>query len=94
MTHVTRYLLVSRVERETNNELKPSLLGSDRQSGSYKPMESRGGSYTLRATSLSLRRPAFSDILCCLGVMFTSKESEMRSSKRFPSQQKSSESVK
>ena len=32
MTRVTRYLLVSRVEKETNNDLKSPLLGSDRPS--------------------------------------------------------------
>ena len=36
MILVTRYLLVSRVEHEVNNDLKSSLLGSDSISGSYK----------------------------------------------------------
>ena len=36
MTLMTRYLSVSRVEREANNDLKSSLLGSDRPSGLYK----------------------------------------------------------
>ena len=39
MTLVTRYLLVSRVEKETNNDLKLSLLGSDRQSGLYNSVK-------------------------------------------------------
>ena len=34
-TVVMRYLLMSRVERATNNDLKLSLLGSDRPSGLY-----------------------------------------------------------
>ena len=33
MSLVMRYLLVSRVEKATNNDLKLSLLGSDRPSG-------------------------------------------------------------
>jgi len=36
MMLVTRYLLVSRVEHEVNNDLKMSLLGSDSISGLYK----------------------------------------------------------
>jgi len=36
MTLVTRYLLVSRVENEANNDLSSSLLGSDSISGLYK----------------------------------------------------------
>jgi len=36
MTLVTRYLLVSRVENEVNNDLRLSLLGSDSISGLYK----------------------------------------------------------
>ena len=39
MTLVTRYLLVSRVERETNDELKLSLLGSDKPSGLYNSVK-------------------------------------------------------
>ena len=39
MTLVTRYLLVSRVEKETNNNLKSSLLGSERQSGLYNSVK-------------------------------------------------------
>ena len=35
MTLVTRYLLVSRVENDVNNDLKSSLLGSDSISGLY-----------------------------------------------------------
>ena len=40
MTRVTRYLLVSRVEKETSNDLKSSLLGSDRPSGLYNSVKS------------------------------------------------------
>jgi len=36
MTLVTRYLLVSRVEHEVNNDLRSSLFGSDSISGLYK----------------------------------------------------------
>jgi len=36
MTLVTRYLSVSRVENEVNNDLRLSLLGSDNISGLYK----------------------------------------------------------
>ena len=36
MIFVTRYLLVRRVENEVNNDLRPSLLGSDSISGLYK----------------------------------------------------------
>jgi len=36
MILVTRYLLVSRVEHEVNNDLRLSLLGSDSISGLYK----------------------------------------------------------
>ena len=40
MTLVMRYLLVSRVERETNNDLKPlSLLGSDWPIGLYNSVK-------------------------------------------------------
>ena len=35
MTLVTRYPLVSRVEREVNNDLRLSLLGSDNMNGLY-----------------------------------------------------------
>ena len=35
MTLVTRYLLVSRVENEVNNDLRTPLLGSDSISGLY-----------------------------------------------------------
>ena len=91
MTFVMRYLLMNRVEREANNDLKSSLLGSDSPSGLYnsvKPPEW----YTI-TTPLSLWRPPLSDILCCFGVMFTLKGSELNSAKRFPSQQKA-ESIK
>ena len=93
MTLVMRYLLVSRVEKEANNDLKSSLLGSDRQSGSYNSTKQPKWSYALTAL-LSPWYPPLSDILCCLGVMFAFKESDSRSVKRFPSQQKSSKSVK
>ena len=36
MILVTRYLLVSRVESEVNNDLRSSLLGSDTIIGLYK----------------------------------------------------------
>ena len=39
MTRVTRYLLVSREEKETNNDLKSSSLESDRPSGLYNRVE-------------------------------------------------------
>ena len=81
-----RYLLVHRVERETNNELKSSLLGSDRPSGLCN-------SYNLEEVFV-IAMYRCSDILCCVGVMFAVKESDLRSAKRFPSQQKSSESAK
>ena len=42
MTLVMRYLLVSRVEKETNNDLKSPLLGSDRQRGLYDAVEPSG----------------------------------------------------
>jgi len=42
MTLVMRYLLVSRVERETNNDFKSSLLGSDRPSGLYSLVKPSG----------------------------------------------------
>ena len=83
MTLVTRYLLVSRVENEVNNDLRSSLLGSDSISGLYK---SRGlESVRLKAT--------IKDTSCRLGVMSAIKESSSRSAKRFPSQQNSLESA-
>ena len=82
-----RYLLVHRVERETTNELKSSLLGSDRPSGLCNLCDSEV--YFVLA-----KYRHRSDILCCVGVMFAVKESDLRSAKRFPSQQKSSESAK
>ena len=42
MTRVTRYLLVSRVEKETNSDFKSSLFGSDRPSGLDKMMKPTG----------------------------------------------------
>ena len=86
MMLVTRYLLVSRVENEVNNDLRSSLLGSDSISGLYKLA---GKSIGFRANI----RP-IEDISCCLGVMSTVKESGLRSAKRFPSQQNSLASAK
>ncbi|KIM56536.1 hypothetical protein SCLCIDRAFT_241605 [Scleroderma citrinum Foug A] len=93
MTLVMRYLLVSRVEKETISDLKSSLLGSDRPSGLYNSVKRSGLWYAL-TMPLSLWCPPRSDILCCLGVIFAFKESVLRSVKMFPSQQKDSESVK
>ena len=56
MTIVIRYLLVSRVERETKNDLKSSLLGSDRPIGLYNLMIPLESWYVL-TTSLSLWSP-------------------------------------
>jgi len=42
MTLVMRYLSVSRVEKETNSDLKSSLLGSDRPSGLYNSVKPLG----------------------------------------------------
>ena len=39
MIPVTRYLLVSRVPMETKNDLKSSLLGSDKPSGLYNSVK-------------------------------------------------------
>ena len=39
MTRVMRYLSVDREERDTKNDLKSSLLGNDRPSGSYKSVK-------------------------------------------------------
>jgi len=92
---VTRYLLASRVENETNNDLKSSLLGSERPSGLYNLMEPRSRrALSTVTTSFVVWYPYFPDILCCLGVMFVFKERDLRSVKRFPSRQKDSESVK
>ena len=84
MTRVTRYLLVSRVERESKNDLKWSLLGSDRPSGLYNLIKP---SWWCQPNSY---------ILCCLGMMAAFKESDLgsASSRRFPSRRKSLESVK
>jgi len=43
MIPVTRYLLVSRVESEVNNDLRSSFLGSDSISGLYKSREWEDG---------------------------------------------------
>ena len=92
MTLVTRYLLVSRVEKETNMDLKSSSLGRDRTSGLYNLVKlPERYAFT---TPPSVWCPSLPDILCCRGVMFAFKESDMKSVKRFPSQRKSSESVK
>ena len=93
MTLVMIYRLVSRVEKVINNDLKSSLLGSDRPSGSYNSAKSPESWYAL-TVPLSFQYPPFSDILCRFGAMFAVKESDLMSVKRFPSQQKSSESVK
>ena len=53
MTLVMRYLLVSRVEKEINNELKSLLLGSDRPSGLYNSVKPPEKWYAL-TLSLSL----------------------------------------
>jgi len=87
MILVTRYLLVSRGESEVNNDLRSSLLGSDSISGLYKLR--RLTSVRLQAITRSI-----ADILYCLGVMSAIRESESRSTKRFPSEQNSLESVK
>jgi len=87
MILVTRYLLVSRVEHEVNNDLKTSSLGSDSISGLYKK---RGLKFN---GSQAVTLP-FEDIEDCVLVMPAIKESDSRSAKRFPSQQNSSESVK
>ena len=82
-----------RVERETNNDLRSSLLGSDRPSGLcnlMKPTEL----YVLTTSPSLWCPPHCSDILCCLGVMVAFKESDLRSVKMFPSQKKSLEFVK
>jgi len=93
MTLVMRYLLVSRLEKEANNDLKSSFLGSDSPSGLYKMMEPPKSWCTL-TTSFSLWCSYLADILCRLGAMPAFKESDLRSAKRFPSQQKDSEAVK
>ena len=80
MTLVMRYLLVSRVEKETNNDLKSLSIGSDRPNGLYNLMEQPGWLYaTLTMLFRSLWCLPFSDILCCLGVIFAFKESDLRS---------------
>ena len=94
MTLVTRCLVADRVEREVNCVLTSSLIGSDRQSGLYngiKPCTFEG----TKKQSLSPWYPPFSDTPCCLGTLPSLKVgSNSRSVKMFPSQQKSSQSVK
>ena len=87
MTLVTRYLLVSRVENEVNNDLRSSLLGSDSNSGLYKARWQK--SVQFQAITRSAE-----DSLCCLGVMPAINESDSRTAKRFPSQKNSLEFVK
>ena len=96
MTPVTRYLLVSRVERETNNDLKSSLAGSDWQSGLYNGMKAPESYAITRPLimALSIWSLLLVNILCSLGAMFAFKESDLQSARRFPSQRKYPESVK
>ncbi|KIM63956.1 hypothetical protein SCLCIDRAFT_675735 [Scleroderma citrinum Foug A] len=84
---VTRYLLVSRVEHEVNNDLRSSLLGSDSISGLYKFRRRKFVGFRANIRPIE-------NISCCLGVMSTIKESGSGSEKRFPSQQNSLDSVK
>jgi len=88
MILVTRYLLVSRVEHEVNNDLKTSLLGSDNISGLYKARMLRFDRSKATMTS------SIEDIWCCLGVMSAIKESDSRSAQRFPLQRNSLKCVK
>ena len=87
MTSVTRYLSVSRVENEVNNDLRSSLLASESISGLYKL---RWREFVRSQNNAR----SFEDISCCLGEMSTTKESDSRSARRFPSQQSSLGSVK
>ena len=87
MTSVTRYLSVSRVENEVNNDLRSSLLASEIISGLYKSRRQD----SMRCQNITR---SFEDISCCLGEMSAIKESDSRSAKRFPSQQNSLGSVK
>ena len=84
MIPVTRYLLVSRVENEANNDLRSLLLGSDSISGLYKSKQ------LTRVQSQTV----IEDSLCCLGMMPAIKEGDSRPERRFPSQQNSMEPVK
>jgi len=89
--HVTRYRLESQVEKETNNNLKSLLFGSDNPSDLCNSLWCKWELWpTIGTLSLACCQ-CFSDILGCLGVMFTFKESDLRLAKRFPSQQKHSE---
>jgi len=86
MTLVMRYLFVSRVERETNNDLKSSSLrGSDRSSGLYNSVKLVPGWMYALTKSLFLGCPSLSDISCGLGMMFAFEDSNSKSAKRFPS---------
>jgi len=87
MILVTRYLLVSRVEYEVNNDLKTLLLGSDSIRGLCKER-------TLKFGGSKATTPSVEDIWYCLGVMSAIKESDSRSAQRFPSQQNSFKCVK
>jgi len=87
MILVTRYLLVSRVEHEVNNDLKTLLLGSDSIRGLCKVRKWEFDGSKANTSPVEV-------IWCSLGVMPAIKESGSRSAKRFPSQQNSSESVK
>jgi len=72
---VTRYLLVSRVESEVNNDLKLSSLGSDSISELCKPR--------LRMFAEFQPIQPYEDGSCFL---MSAIESDSRSAKRFPSQ--------
>jgi len=74
-------------EREANRELKLVLLGSDKTNGLCKM--SRFLYLDMRSTV-----PLFVGMLCCLGVMSISEETDLRSVKMFPSQWKPLESVR
>jgi len=91
MTLVTRYLLVSRVESEANNDLRSSFLGSDNISGLYK---SSLWWLSVRFRANTLMELLKSRILRWIGVMSAFKESDLRSAMRFPSQENSLESVR
>ena len=87
MILVTRYLLVSRVENDVNNDLRSSLLGSDNISSSYKLRMRKSVRFQANLGSTE-------DILCYLGVMSAIKASDSRSEKRFLSQENSSGPIK
>jgi len=94
MTLVTRYTLVDREERKVNSVLTSSLIGSDRQSGLYNVIKPCTFKKTEKRSPYPWYTP-FSDTSCCLGVMHSFKGSaDWRSANMFPSQQKSSQSVK